>query len=716
MSNETRSINIDSYSGHAYFTDDLFEKVAGMESYDIGGMMSSGSPQNVNDILKRYSGETLRVLCALKENYTKNVTPRASRLSKEEVKIETETNINENFHRAAFEHATNERKFAALPVELKNVLMPLRTAYVNAANKESSFAANGTEIKADQFANKFVKDRARIAMEEIIFQAFTKVYDLQRDSYITNDGSVMFGNESAPTYAQTTILYPVFESYTQYANAAGTIYNKLVKTKLLLNDSVSIPIHTQYVEYVYRDPTTGLEIGQPIKREDLFAEVDPTQDFPYAYQELVRVLTLVPAEYGLPIDLHKTALTTGGVPFLLPLEAVRPDIALINLKINGVDMNQIYDYEAGRVLSDFLSEIDYKGKICTIHYDPDRTKFINIGVRFDHVNSVIMFFFNASPAAGSVTVDEVQFEFKLLDINFIHRPSMEVRIQQQRTFINSGYPIKEQININADQLAWIDAREKGSYLNKTINAVTEHVAHHKERIFFNGFYGLLAQIRALTQTVTPNSSASRDILYTRQLTDLRLLDTVNKVEFLGLSLAPVFDIMSTQLASRANSSKISQINFATSALSLVVIKPALKAIIGDVNEDTNGKFLGVTPEERTYVVTAGSDVVGSTQSIIVGSDKVNFRPNALNALGDVIPVQEVRYDYFGIPYFADPNLETIIFVETPTKITNSDGYRSARNPFIPSMSMETSCKMQTLRQAGAELTVTGYHLDAGRPW
>ena len=197
------------------------------------------------------------------------------------------------------------------------------------------------------------------------------------------------------------------------------------------------------------------------------------------------------------------------------------------------------------------------------------------------------------------------------------------------------------------------------------------------------------------------------MLYAEYTTDMDIPNQVNKKEALNLYLGTAMRVLKDKLNAQGNTSTDVQMNIFTHTLHLPVIDPVLQIITGSVDEDTNGKFLGVAQDARTYVLTLGTSTSTPVQSVVVGTDKWDL----MTQVEEDTVAEDIGYQFNILPVFKESNVETNLFVETPTRVISDNAVRSNRHPFVPAMFMEYSSKLETLRPTAADLTIKGFYAD-----
>ena len=150
--------------------------------------------------------------------------------------------------------------------------------------------------------------------------------------------------------------------------------------------------------------------------------------------------------------------------------------------------------------------------------------------------------------------------------------------------------------------------------------------------------------------------------------------------------------------------------------SLLALDNFVTPVVGTVNEESNGQFLGVAQQARTSVLTLGTDTNNPVNSVVVGTDKNDMSADPYATTPVVgTPIQwkapeDVEYMMYVIPEYKETNLETHMLVETPTKVQADGNFRSARRPFVPNIQIEYTAKFFIARESSAKFYVKGINV------
>ena len=687
---------MDNITNFKYLDKATISDIFGTESYaeaSKNNAVTKKSSMSLGTLKKQYDAESMDKLRLLVNQFLPEA-PTYSTMSNEDKQFSYNSAASENIEGAAKEIVAKKEYYRFLPTDLTRVLDKLKAPMAALESKMSEINDKGS---MDHFACQWKRDRYKQAMESIVFNVLSGTYkQMQMEN---------LGLEGVGTYSQA-VFYPVFETAVQYANVAGTIYNKVCKVKQLLNEVTSIPVHTRKIYATFIDPDTGKEISR-IPREKLYAKFDVSAFAPEAYQVLDRDVTIKKADFNKIIEMKNTVLTGMTDPILGPLEEVRADFRVLDVKFAGVatPMAELYDHHAGLALADAVNEIDRKGKVFPIVRDASKPNDINyLGFLFNNVERTLQI---VSTVSGTTVaeIEEITIKFHLHDPNMVNKSTMQMQTHEEQHFINAGSRVRYDISINNNEFAIINSRQTGDYLNTIVNLTAEYGAHQKENMFFTEFMSMYDDLK----TRQADTELSELDLFNERYADMNIANTNRKVEQINLVLGPQFDNLIQGLSIAANSQVKPQVNFFCHSATLPVINQALKLITGEVNQDTNGKFLGVNQDAMTHILTVGSDATAPVHSIVVATNKNDIKHKSTDVNGRAIPVGRIEYPLYGLPYFQEANLETVLFTETATRITNNADYRSPNNPLIPAMIMESNIGFAKLRPAAAKITISGYH-------
>ena len=674
-------------------------EIFGVESYAEASKnngITKRDSMSMRSLIKTYDRDSMNKLEALVSQYLPEY-PTSARMSTEDKNATYATDLSTNLEAAAKEIIAKKDLYRFLPADLTRVIDKIKAPWAALESRMKEMVDTSTP---EYFACKWKKDRYQQAMETMIFNVLTGTHE----QMVAENMGV--ATEGVGIYSQA-VFYPVFETAVQYANVAGTIYNKVCKVKQLLNEVTSIPVHTRKIYAIFYDPVTGEEKDR-VARELLYSRFDASEITPYAYKDFDLDVTITSADFNKIINLKKDKLTGATDPILGPLEEVRSDFRVIDLvaTVNGtqLSMNELYDHHAGLALADAMNEVDRKGKVFNLALDkanPSNISFLSFN--FNNVERNLSVIYTQTDT--NVTLDKLTIRFHKHDPNMVNRPNMKMDQHEEQHFINAGSPVRYDISINNNEFKIINSRQTGDYLNTIVNLTAEYAAHQKEALFFKEYMEMYDDLK----TRQSDAELSKLDLFTERYADLNITNTNRKLEYINLVLAPQFDNAIQGLAIKANSEIKPQVNFFCHSATLPVINHALKVITGEVNQDTNGKFLGVNQDYSTHILTVGSDATTSVHSIVVASNKDDLKHKSVDENGDPIEVPLIEFPLYGIPYYQEANLETVLFTETATRITNSADVRSTLNPLIPAMIMEANIGFAKLRPAAAKIVISGYH-------
>lgn len=602
------------------------------------------------------------------------------------------TNASLGLERAAREFISSPNKFSLLPKDVQKMLKPM---YTQKIALETAMAKIGRTHK-DYMKLELKHKAAKYSMESMLFNHFA---NLQNKKVI---GNMIGGNVAGlESYSyQNAIYYPKLEAMTQWVNVTAAIYPKLIKIKQLLNEITSIPVHTQEVWVEFLDDAG--KVVRSVRREDLYSRMVPV-DVPEAYDAFDRELVLKKADFGKDIFLRETLLDGETQPFITVNELVRSDISVTDVVLeDDTHLGPVFDPKAGLMQSEMINEMDWKGKVVKIvPNSKEPEKYYKVAAEFDGTDQLLSFAQSYKSNGDMQDIKEVHFLFKIRDNFMTQKARTDFKIREVRSFINAPAFNRLDIPLVQTELDALDGRLQGNFLNKITNLASEYITHDKDNKFWTGYQAMKNKLVA-DYKEDPNK-----MLYADYLTDMDIPNQVNKKETLNMYLGTAMRVLKDKLNAQGNTSTDVQMNMFTHTLHLPVIDPVLQIITGTVDEDANGKFLGVAQDARTYVLTLGTETSTPVQSVVVGTDKwdLQTKPEPGQA------AQDIAYQFNVLPVFKESNMETNIFVETPTRIISDNAVRSNRHPFVPAMFMEYSSKLQTLRATAADLKIKGFYAD-----
>lgn len=615
------------------------------------------------------------------------------------------------------------RNFNKLPVEIQSMLQPAKSQ-MNALEQKLS----GTES-----SNLYLRDCLKYRLNEvetaaarILYGIFAGVEDqIYRFENINTSGHAikreidtraqvaLAGTESGVATYQNTIYYPVWNTSLQWLNSASPIYTKVVRVKELANEFSGIPIHTK--KWIYDFVNEQEEVLVSVPREELFSKFSP-DNVPEAYQQNIKILQVTAEEANNQINLYKTPLSShGNRPFLKPLEHVRSDFYIKAIKLAGQDevIGKVYDYRSGKVLTESMHEVERKGKHFTISTnEPGKEKaYFDLTVYYDDKEQDFKTYWRRSDSTMK-DIEWIQFEFKGYDADYIYHSNMRPRSYTEVTYIEAGAEIRNDLPTNINAFNAINQRTGGNYLQEMLNMTAEYVLNHKEKIFMDHFVETIGVLRSREELAqqTGNMEHTKTDLYAEAYIDLKVEETNRKEEWVNFKLGPSITAMRNRLSQRAYSKNEAQMTMFGHTLSMGVLAQRTKMISGVVNEETNGKYLGVDAQVRSYAYTVGTPQTQAVDMIFVASDKDELKAKDRTVDNVLLPQSEIVYQFFGIPTFSEANMETMFMTETPIRVTNSADVRSNAQILIPSIISVTHAKMQTIRESAAEIAITGWHV------
>lgn len=602
------------------------------------------------------------------------------------------TNASLGLEKAAKDLVASPSKFQLLPKDLQKMLKPMHTQKI---------ALEAAMAKVGKGSEKYIKlefkhKAAKQAMESMLFNHFST---LQTKRVL---GNMLGGNIAGlESYSyQNAIYYPKLEAFTQWVNVTASIYTKLIKIKQLLNEITSIPVETQEVYINFLDDAG--HVVRSVRREDLYSNMVPV-DVPEAYDAFDRELVLKAVDFGKDIFLRTTLLDGETQPFLTVNELVRSDIHVTDVKLeDGTSLGPIFDPKAGLMQGEMINEMDWKGKVVKIVPNPKNPdNYYKIAAEFDGSDQMLSFAQSYKSDAAMSDIAEVHFLFKIRDNFMTQKAKTDFEIRNRRGFINAGAINRLDIPLVQTELDALDGRLQGNFLNKITNLASEYITHDKDNKFWTGYKKMKEKI------VADFAQDPNKVLYADYETDMNIVNQVNKVEALNLYLGTAMRVLKDKLNAQGNTATDVQLNMFAHTLHLVVIDPVLQIISGTVDEDANGKFLGVAQDDRTYVLTLGTDTSTPVQSVVVGTDKWDL----MSKFDEGAAVEDIKFDFHVLPVYKESNIETNLFVETPTRVISDNAVRSNRHPFIPSLFMEYSSRFETLRATAADLRIKGFYAN-----
>lgn len=618
-------------------------------------------------------------------------------------------------------HEYMGRHFNKLPIQIQSMLQPAKSQMQSLAQKLSGVESSNLYVRD---CLQYRLNEVESAAARILYGIFAGIEDqIYRFENIDTNGYAIkreidtraqaAGTESGVATFQNTIYYPVWNTSLQWLNSASPIYTKVVRVKELANEFSGIPIHTK--KWFYDFVNENEEVINTVAREELFSKFSP-DNVPQAYQQNIKYLQITKEEANNQINFYKTALSSNGNrPFLKPLEHVRSDFYIKAIKLEGQDevIGKVYDYRSGKVLTESMHEVERKGKHFEIKTnEPGKEKaYFDLTVYYDDKEQLFKTYWRKSDSTMK-DIEWIQFEFKGYDADYIYHSNMRPRSYTEVTYIEAGAEIRNDLPTNINAFNAINQRTGGNYLQEMLNMTAEYVLNHKEKIFMDHFVETINTLRSREELAkqTGNMEHTKTDLYAETYIDLKVEETNRKEEWVNFKLGPSITAMRQKLSNRAYSKNEAQMTMFGHTLSMGVLAQRTKMISGVVNEETNGKYLGVDAQVRSYAYTVGTPQTQPVDMIFVASDKDELKAKDRTVDNVLLPESEIVYQFFGIPTFSEANMETMFMTETPIRVTNSADVRSNAQILIPSIISVTHAKMQTIRESAAEIAITGWHV------
>lgn len=713
-----------------YFSPELLKSMnpalESMSSYSKNGSTGFGGDNWA--LIGTFSQESVGKLNALMSAY-KTFGLTSGHITQKQAEDIYMENLNNGIDKFVKECIGSSKRFGQLPAEIQAIVKPLLNMRNAAESKMDKLSE--ADAKSLRFAVNFEKKQAENAMEKVLFGICSNLIDRE-----LNANPFAPAMESGYSYQQT-IPYPKLEAPVQWVNCAATVYPKVAKVKSLLNPFTSVVIHSQEIWYVPYDENNIKQIDKAVRREDLFSVMDPAKagfDMDAFFGSQTRELTVLDSDFNKIIDFQTSnvynpennVLTSGGAvkttwktgsdlkPFLGADEQVRSDFRITGIAITGEPKwatQELYDLRSGKVLADAFAEMYDKGKVLPWEYKPGKIYFISL-------------LWDGQPQQLTVSVSKsdntmpdikaIKFEFKMNDLFNQFKTRLDIEIRTRRTVLSAGAVVRKDIPNLAEHFSIIDERQGGSILTKLTNLTAEKSAHEKEYVWFKGYTDMTERL-AEEYKVTPFTQ-NNTTLYTEMATDLDIKGEVNKDQAIRYALGNALRGMKTKLDIRANSNIDVQTNMMGHTSSLLALDNFVTPVVGTVNEESNGQFLGVAQQARTSILTLGTDTNNPVNSVVVGSDKVDVSANPYaatpvpgNPLQWKAP-EDVEYMMYVIPEYKETNLETHMLVETPTKVQADGNFRSARRPFVPNIQIEYTAKFFIARESSAKFFIKGINV------
>ena len=711
--------------GNNFVPDVLAADIAGLES--LRGFMASNTSDH-NAVIKKafgqYGAETNIKLQSLLKKYIPTVS-QSDWLDRDQKITIYQTDITKGIEAAAKEYANNSDKFNSLPTEVQTAFQHIKR---QKSALENDVAKGIYNTPAKQMAAKWKLEHTSEALESALFSLFSGVKEAQIGKLQPSSVAAM----ESYSY-QAAIVYPKLETQIQWIAACATMYNKVLKIKQLYNKFTSIPVHTQIPMYQVVDPDDHT-IKHEFRREDVLAYIDPRQHdkvgsklegISKLFKTLTKKVTIKKANFRQLIKLRSDLLflpnTSTGVlesqatiaagqkSAITADELVRSDFYVESLSINGKNFGPVYDVNAGLMLSETNNEQDYKGKVLLVTPDKSKpTETYYLTVQFNGQDQTIMVACDkAHGSAATNDVDAINIEFKILDPYNMWKSTPEYTLKEERGYLNAGPEIKEWIPVLNDQLEVLDERLGGSYFARIMNMATEFIGQRKEIVFFEGYDKMKASV--IAEYTGGDELTKKKTLYASQTVDLQIATSVRKIETMNVQLGPAFYALAQKYRIASQSQKDAQINMFASSYHLGVFAGKMTTVVGEVTEASDDKFLGVNQESTVNILTIGDDVKAPISAIVVGTDKGGLEAKTVDASNNPLAPDQIKYTFNIIPYFAEPNIQTVLGTETPIRVTNDNAQRNPKHPNVPSLCMDCTFNFNTLRGAAGDFAVYGYN-------
>lgn len=596
---------------------------------------------------------------------------------------------------------TGRQFLAYLPQATQKILNELSTRKQNLLNKASS-----TEDATAKFGYAFESEQIDNTMQQIIFGTLTT----QNECNLANRRAfgALYSTETMQTYA-ATVFYPVFEGTLVWFNCAGTTYTKLIPIKQVMNDVTQPVVHTMTYMLQKIDTKTNAVIKEVERSEFYRSYNDPK----YAdFREFMeRKVTFKKSEFKKQINLKTDTLETTGKPALDPLENIKSDFAIVGHKINGSDDDQ----GPIEIRTDFtipgtqaVNELYYNGQ--SFYYYPnkeEKEKFYICSINYESNRCELLLSFDKSAGGQDLPdIEEVTFNFKLHDVNFVNKNDTRWQIYERPSFIPTPTVSRKEINHNMNEFNLMSTRNDADQLSRLMGLANEQISQEKENLFKENIDSLYSRLSDELK-VAKKTSTENQVLYIESVLDLATKDDMNRLEGLGLRIGGELNAFVRNYDSRAYTRISTSLSMLTHNTSIGIIAPATKAISGEVTVDSNGGFLGVDVATRTQVITIGTDQAAPVSGVIVGTDKSDLAAKKYDAHGQQKAKGDIEYEFLIFPRFQEANLATNLMIETPTRVISDPNYKSETNRNIPATFVEYATQFYSLRNAGGKMTIKG---------
>lgn len=587
--------------------------------------------------------------------------------------------------------------------------------------------------KAEKFVLGYKMNQAKGALESALWSIFSGIHTMQNHKYsITGtalEGADLYkklgsvyapagaqyhvpGTESTAVATYTDQIYiPKISAFNSWYNVASVIMPKVQKTKTVLNEICEIPVSTK-VMIAYEKDETGKVINE-WKREELYSKMDMSETAPGLDAMRTRDLTIAEAEFGQNIDLHKTNLSShGNKPFLNFNEHIGPQLEIIKLTVakdSGTEdiVGIIGDTRSGMSEGPALGQLDTKGKYIPVVLDPTKPDEI-YHLTFDwNIQDQKLFFIVNKSKTEMADLKAITLKANMRDLEQTLVSKIAFGIKEERTVLKTPEIDRYVLPIMPEEMDNLAERGSANHLNKLVELTSEFTQHKKESRWIKE-YRRMRDVLAAAKVNKTTGEVNSKVLYSEQSMDLNTLGEFRKVESIAYHLGNNLSTLRDKLGKDANSNFGVQLSMFTGTLNLNVISQCLEHITGDIDEDSDAKFLGVAQADRVRAISIGNDKSSPIQSIVVGTDKTDFDAVGWDKTQNKpIANADIEYKFEIIPTYADENIHTSLFLEQPTKVISGSEVRANEYMALPSMIIHEGYKYNVLRAAAANLTIKG---------
>lgn len=642
-----------------------------------------------------------------------------------EQKRKASANIASNgIQRLVNKYSMESLVYGTLPEEVKQVTSIPAKEYFALKTKYSA----ATDVN-EKFKIGFKMKQAKGALESALWSIFSGIHQMQVHKtnvqgvslegaalysklgqvYAPTNGRYHNGLESTATATYTDqIFIPKISAFNSWFNVASVIMPKVQKTKTVLNEICEIPVSTK-VMVAYEKDAQG-QIVNEYRREDLYAKMDMALTAPGLDTMRTRALILTAAsnEFGIYVDLHRTNLSAhGNKPLLAHNEHIGPQIEIkkITYADNSVYSKGINDTRAGVSEGPALGQLDHKGKFIPFAPNPaEPNKQYQLMFDWDVQNAKLLFNYVKTDDAMQA-IKTIELEVKMRDLEQTLVSKLAFAIREERTVLRTPEIDRYVLPIMPEEMDNLAERGSANHLNKLVEMTSEFTQHKKESRWIKEYRAMKALVK---EAKVKEGVVDNKVLYAAQTINLNTLGEIRKVESIAYHLGNNLSVIRDKFGKDANTTAGVQLSMFTGTLNLNVISQCLEHITGDINEDSDAKFLGVAQNDRVRAITLGSSKNTPIQSIVVGTDKNDFDAEGWDTEKNApIPDAEVKYQFEIVPTFQDENIQTTLFLETPTKVISGSEVRANEYMALPSMIIHEGYKFNKIRPAVGDLTITG---------